>query len=325
MFRILVAIILALFIYSNWTLWRDKAIEGIKDISIEQGASVTNIINQLEAEEIIHSASFTRLYLALTGNDVNIQAGNYSFSGEINLRQVLEILKGGAEGKKEITVTFIEGWDIDEMATYLSEQNIVTEREFLKAVDNSYDVSIIDSVPRSRDDLEGYLFPDTYNIFANVTAEELVEKMLKNLEVKINEDLLSEIKRQGKTVDEIIIMASILEKELIKADEKKIGAGVLYNRLENGIALQVDSSVNYITGKNTPRASFKDLEVDSPYNTYKYRGLPPGPISNPGLESIEAAIYPEEHNYLYFLTTPEGSAIFNQTLEGHNASKAKYY
>ena len=135
----------------------------------------------------------------------------------------------------------------------------------------------------------------------------------------------ADIKAQGKTINEIITMASIIEKEVPHAEDMKKIAGIFYQRLNIGMAMQSDATINFITGKGTTRPSAEDLQVASPYNTYKYRDLPPGPISNPGLAAIEAAIYPEKNDFLYFLTTPEGQVIYSRTYAEHLAAKYKYY
>jgi len=145
------------------------------------------------------------------------------------------------------------------------------------------------------------------------------------LENKMSADFLAEINRQKKTVHEILTLASILEKEVSTENDRKIVADIFYKRLEIGMALQADSTVNYASGKSVPRASGKDLETDSPYNTYKYKGLPPGPICNPSLSAIKAAIYPAKNDYWYFLTTPDGKVIYSKTHDEHVKAKAKYY
>ncbi len=145
-----------------------------------------------------------------------------------------------------------------------------------------------------------------------------------NFGEKLNSDLRQEIIAQNKTIFEIITIASLIEKEVRTVEDKKIVSGILGNRLEIGMPLQVDATIVYITGEKSTGVSLEDLKVDSRFNTYKYKGLPLGPISNPGLESILAAIYPEENGYFYYLSTPEGKTIFNKTLDGHNRDKAKY-
>ena len=182
----------------------------------------------------------------------------------------------------------------------------------------------LDSVPKGVD-LEGYLFPDTYRVFNDVSDEEIVKKLLNNFDKKLSPELRQKIARQGKTIHEIITMASIIEKEVSSEADRPIVAGILYKRIKNGMRLEVDSSINYITGKNDPGANYADLEIDSPYNTYKNYGLPPGPICNPGLAAIKAAVYPEESAYLFYLNRQDtGETIFSKTFDEHIKNKNKY-
>jgi len=184
--------------------------------------------------------------------------------------------------------------------------------------------SILASKPRNLD-LEGYLFPDTYRIFRDASVTDVVKKMLGNLEAKLTPQMKKDITDSGKTIHEVLTLASIVEKEVSSDKDRKLVADIFYKRLKAGIALQADSTVNYVTGKSVSRASASDLEVESLYNTYQHRGLPPGPISNPSLSSIISAIYPTPNTYLYFLTTPSGEVIYNETFEGHVEDKNRYY
>jgi UPF0755 protein len=172
--------------------------------------------------------------------------------------------------------------------------------------------------------LEGYIFPDSYKIRKEETIEDIINKTLQNFDKKVTPELRQEIEKQNKTIFEIITMASLLEKEVKTLEDKKIVSGILWKRLENNMPLQVDATISFITGKKDANISIEETKIDSPYNTYKYKGLPLGPISNPGLESIIAAIYPESSDYWYYLSTPEGETVFSKTLEEHNIAKAKY-
>jgi UPF0755 protein len=170
--------------------------------------------------------------------------------------------------------------------------------------------------------LEGYLFPDTYEVSTDQTCEQMIDAMLINFGNKLTPELQEKIKGQDKTIFEVVTMASLLEKEVKTLEDKKIVAGILHNRLQMGMPLQLDSTVNYITGKNDPGVLIKDTQIDSPYNTYKYKGLPIGPISNPGMDSISAALEPTETDYLYYLS--DGKTYYAKTLKEHAANRAKY-
>jgi UPF0755 protein len=170
--------------------------------------------------------------------------------------------------------------------------------------------------------LEGYLFPDTYEITLGNNCDDILNAMLENFDQKLTPALRTEITNQKKSIFEEITMASLLEKEVKTLDDKKIVSGILWKRISIGMPLQLDSTVNYATGKSDASVLIKDTKIDSPYNTYKYPGLPKGPISNPGMDSIMAAIYPKATNYWYYLS--DGKTIFSETLEQHDIAKAKY-
>ncbi len=249
--------------------------------------------------------------------------------------------------KAEETIKILEGWMNADIDNYLQDKNFSDweENGFLKAVGERriYDLEepqnfsrdwvvefdFLESKPENLS-LEGYLFPDTYRVFASSSPEEIVYRLLRNFDLKLNEEMRAEIKRQGKTIHEIITMASIIEKEApifnqTSAQDAKIISGIFWNRLEIGMALQTDASLSYIFEDKKSVHSGEELKVDSPYNSYLYRGLPPGPIANPGLIAIEAAIYPVKTDYFYFLTPLDGSRVYYaKTYQEHLNNKYKY-
>jgi UPF0755 protein len=235
----------------------------------------------------------------------------------------------------------VEGWTISDMASDLEKRGLVTEKDFnaeLKAVLADYDFfgELKDLNPKPSS-LEGYLFPDTYFIASKPTASSVVKKMMDNLDGKMTTQMRVDIAKQDRSIYDVLTLASIIEKEvgsntskISSADlqalqeERETVAGIFMNRLKINMALQSDATIGYITKKNNPQASSADLLIDSPYNTYKYRGLPPGPISNPSLSAIKAAIYYKDTDYLYFLTMKDGTAVYAKTLDEHNVNKRKY-
>lgn len=248
--------------------------------------------------------------------------------------------------KPEETIKILEGWTSRDIGQYFERQGKWQSEEFLEVAgfpqvdyrtdkdmpalkDWSDKFSFLSDKPKYYG-LEGYLFPDTYRIYASSTVADVIEKMLENFDSKLTEKMRSDIKKQGKSIYSIITMASIIEKEAPisyqKGDNRdaRIISGIFWNRLKSGIALGSDATLSYIFGDNNPAHSGKDLEVNSPYNTYKYRGLPPGPICNPGILAIEAAIYPITTDYYYFLTAEDGQVIYAHTNEEQSANKYKY-
>ena len=273
---------------------------------IEKGEGSKDIAVNLEKEGLINWGPIFRLYVLLTKVSGKLQAGNYSLSPSMSIPEIAEKIAKGDVIKEEITI--IEGWNLRDIGWYFENKGMFQAEEF-------YDEMA---------ELEGYLFPDTYQIIKNATLEEIVKKMTDNFDEKLQQELKDEIEKQGKTIFGIITMASLIEKEVRTKEDKELVSGILWKRLESGVPLQVDATIVYITKNKTVKISKQDTEIDSPYNTYKYAGLPIGPICNPGLESIKAAIYPKTSSYWYYLSTPEGETIFSRTLEEHNIAKAKY-
>jgi len=252
------------------------------------------------------------------------------------------------EPREEKTVRIIEGWTSRGIGQYLEYQGIWMSEELLEVAgfpqvdynletemptpkDFSAEYSFLDDKPKNRG-LEGYLYPDTYRIYAtSSTPVDLIEKMLANFDKHLTPQMREDIKKQGKTIYEIVTMASILEKEAPinyatgDNQDARIISGIFWGRIEAGQALQSCASLAYILGVDKQQYSAEDTQIDSPYNTYMNRGLPPGPISNPGILAIEAAIYPTESDYNYFLT-PAGSKdiIYSKTYDEHLQNKYKY-
>lgn len=244
--------------------------------------------------------------------------------------------------REEINITIIPGWTLRQVATdWVNKGLFKSENEVYillgkpahkyGGVSNSAPdlkrmfpkINILDEKEKNSS-YEGFVFPDTYRIYKDAKPEEILEKIFENLDKKITLEMKEEIKRQNKTFFEILTMASIVEKEALDFESMARVADIFWRRLNMKWALQSCATVNYITGKTTPAVSLEDTQIDSPYNTYKYRGLPPGPIANPGLKAIKAVIYPEKNDYWYFLSDKQGNIYYSKTLDQHNIYKAKY-
>ena len=301
----------------------------VADVKIEKGDSIWDIGKKLKNKKIIKNQLGFVFEVYTKGKQKKLKAGEYLISSNLNISEIIRIISNGntiAENNQK-KITFPEGWSDKQMAERLS-NNGFSGDEFLKLANNpkyflkkhnNYD--FLKEIPDGKN-LEGFLFPDTY-LFANKSdAETIIEKMLNNFSQKLSEDLRKEIERQNKTIYEIITMASILEKEVKSSNDKKIVSGIFWKRMKNGQAFQSCATLAYILGENKKQYSYKDTKIESPYNTYLYPGLPPGPISNPGLDSILAAIYPIKTDYNYFLNNPEtGKTVFSKTLTEHNINK----
>lgn len=307
-------------------------------IDIAPGSGSRAIADQLKSKDIIRSKWLFLAYAALTGKSSSLKPGAYEFGERIAIPSLVAMLVRGEPYPNERFITIPEGWDLRDIGNYL-EVNGVAARRDLYAVTGDparrYDAghrfpprefpdipAVIAAKPPSAI-LEGWLYPDTYRVFRNASAADIVAKMLENFDRKLTSDLRAEIARRGKSVTDIITLASLIEKEVAGPEDRRVVAGILWGRLAADMALQVDATVNYITGKReTPSAN--DLAIDSPYNTYRYRGLPPTAISNPGINAIRAAVFPQASDYAYYLSTPDGRTIFSRTFEEHTRAKARY-
>jgi len=301
------------------------------DFTIITGDGVHQISYNLKQKNIIRNQFIFETYVFLKDVGSNFRAGDYSLPEVINIKRLVDLLTSGeAADNPEILVK--EGDTIDDIDGSLAGQGQFKAGDFLSALkglnqDFLSDREFLTDKPATAR-LEGYLFPDTYSFFSYSSASDLIRKMLNNFDAKLTDDLRLEIKKQGKTIFDIITMASIVEKE-VKIDQTNPGpdghvvAGIFWKRLSAGMPLQSDATIKYEI-KRTPTAA--DLKIDSPYNTYLYQGLPPGPICNPGLAAIKAAIYPVESDYWFFLTelNKQGTVHYAKDFQEHEANIAKY-
>jgi len=255
---------------------------------VKKGDTARDVAENLKDNGLIRYEIAFRAYASLIDKADKLVIGEYELSSSMNIPEIVNKLSSGDRIKRMITI--IEGWDLKDIKEYLEEQGIKGE------IDSS---------------LEGYLFPDTYELSPEDKIDDVVKMMTDNFNDKV-----------GEISSDDIIMASLLEKEVITLEDKKIVSGILWKRLEADMPLQVDATITYLTGKS--KVSLDDLEIDSHYNTYKYKGLPVGPICNPGLESIEAAENPIESDYWFYLSTSEGETIFSKNFKEHQQAIEKY-
>lgn len=310
---------------------------------VTKGEASQDIEFHLKQQGLIRSTVLFRIYVFTTGRSEKLHAGTYLLSPSMSVIEIVEKLTQGDVIKEYITI--LEGWNLRDIGRYFENQGRFQAEELFELVgfpavdyrtipntrfsglsapkDFSNDYDFLLDKP-SYVGLEGYLFPDTYAITEGEKLEDIVKRILQNFDAKFTSELREKATQQGKSIFEIITMASLLEKEVKTYEDKQKVAGVLQKRMNAGMALQVDATVNYVTGKTDASVLLQDADINSPFNTYKYTGLPLGPIANPGSESIEAALNPIENSYWYYLSTPEGETIFSRTLQEHNIAKAKY-
>ncbi|MBI2055623.1 MAG: endolytic transglycosylase MltG [Candidatus Sungbacteria bacterium] len=335
---VIVLLLITGILAASYSAFKPVHLKAPKEIEISPGAGSRAIADALKAAGLIRSKWAFVIYAALSGRAAKLKPGVYYFAGEVGIPELAGELESGDLANERL-ITIPEGWDLRDIGQYLESIGVSTAKDFWAITgapaadrvrgrqnppaDKLYrKFAFLSNDPPSFN-IEGFLFPDTYRVFRNASAEEIIEKLLENFERKITPDLRAEILRQKKTLFAVTTMASLIEKEIPDPQERRIAAGILWRRLEAGMPLQVDATINYITGKHqSPSAD--DLKINSPYNTYLNRGLPPGPIANPGLEAIRAAVFPATNDYAYYLSARDGRTIFSRTLEEHNAAKARF-
>lgn len=277
-------------------------------VTINRGLSASSIAHSLEGQNVVKSNLLLYLILTWRYDPANIQAGTFIYQEPLNVWQVAERLNLASSAENLVAVTLPEGFTIEEFAELASVRldNFNKER-FIELGEGK----------------EGYFFPDTYYLPNDFTAEELVE-MLSETYLQKTADLAEAMQSHELTADEIVILASILEREANTEESMRTVSGILQNRLAIGMALQADATMEYVLDRPLKQLEASDLEIDSPYNTYLYRGLPPTPIGNPGIMAINAVLNPIVSDYFYYLTDDEGDFYYAETFDEHRSNIAKY-
>jgi UPF0755 protein len=291
-------------------------------VEIPPGSGSIAIGKRLADAGVVRDASTFGLALWLAGEGRRLQAGEYRFDHPLSARQVADKIARGEVYVRPIT--FPEGLTVKQMAALYESKGFGPAGEFLQAAKQGALVSAID--PDAKD-LEGYLFPDTYKLPRKSTAQQLIARMVANFEKALTPELLDTAEARGLTVRQFVTMASIVEKETGNAAERPLVAAVYANRLRIGMAMQCDPTVIYAldrAGRYNGNLTRENLQFDSPYNTYRYPGLPPGPIASPGRASLAAAASPANAPYLYFVSKNDGTHAFATTLEEHNRNVQEY-
>ena len=291
------------------------------DLVVESGASAQSVIDQLAGAGVLDSGSLLRNYMRYRGLDVGIQAGSYEVTGAMTIRELASTLQTARP--PEVVLTIVEGWRLEQIAEAIDRANLdYSGQEFLAAVNTP---EMDHELVTGTDALEGFLFPDTYRLEPNGSPQTLIEAALDNFLRRVDPALRQSFELQGLTLTQAVTLASIVEREAIVPEERPLIAAVFLKRLRSGLPLEADPTVQYALGWQPIGGWWKspltllDLEVDSPYNTYRYSDLPPAPIAAPGLASLEAVGSPIETSNLYFRADCDGSGRhqFAETFEQH--------
>lgn len=293
--------------------------------TVPSGASTTSIANALFDSALIQNVNAFKLNVKQMEVDGKMKAGDYKLSKAMTASEIIQKLVDGETYVETVTFTIPEGYEVRQIVDKLEAEGLVNREAFLEALETApYDYRFLEGIDRSRL-LEGYLFPDTYTIKAGESEVAIIDRMLKRFDQVFTDAYYERTAELGLTVDEVVRLASIIEREARVKDEFARVSSVFHNRLEIGMLLQSCATVQFILQERKEVLLFADIAIDDPYNTYIYAGLPPSPIASPGELAISSALYPEDTKYLYFVTTEknDGSHYFNETLEGHNRDAKK--
>jgi len=299
------------------------------EIHILSGMTVRDIATELKEQGIVPSATAFRWYLQSQGLDTGIRIGTFEIPSGASFAEIAKILRETQGG--QLVVTVPEGFTVTQIDGLLAKKGVIQLGELLACSKGKCDFSSFDFLPSTvlsggrGGALEGYLFPDTYYVDPNdFVAKFFLERMLGTFRSRIIDGLSEDIASSNRSLEEIMTMASLIEREAANDAERPMIAGILWKRFDAHQGLAVDATVRYAIEKETEPLTKSDLESNSPYNTRKYAGLPPGPIANPGLASIKAALHPVESPYWYYLHGNDGQIRYAETNDEHNANKAKY-
>ena len=305
-----IAVLILVAWWAIWSMLMPFGGKGSRMVEIPKGTSAGGIGRILAQSKIIRSAVGFNLLARITGKSTELKPGAYRLSPSMPPSAIMDKIVKGEICAKWVTIP--EGFTVRQIAERLAAQGLVNEDRFLYLAANGRQFHT--RFPHG-DDLEGYLFPDTYLIPLDVSEEAVIRQMLDCFDRRVMSCVASG--HTSMPLYKIVILASMIEREARVPKDRPLVSAVLRNRLNLGMRLEVDATVLYALGRHKSRVLYSDLDVDSPYNTYRNAGLPPGPIANPGLDCIKAALNPAKVDFLYYVAKPDGSHIFSRTLAEH--------
>lgn len=291
-------------------------------IDISEDDDIADIAKKLNDAEIVRYPFLFRLYSKFADAEEKISPGSYEVKGTMDYRALVSAMRATSSYRTVISVTIPEGFTVEQILLRLSDAGVNTYEKLREVCDNyDFEYSFLEGLPKGKNRLEGFLFPDTYDFYINDNPVSAINKMLSNYNRKLTNTLKEKIEESGYTMREILTIASLIEKEAANNSERRDISSVIHNRLnsKNYKLLQIDATIQYVLPGRKEKLSTEDTKIDNPYNTYRYEGLPPGPICNPGLESIKAALNPSDTNYYFYALTEDGVHEFSRTAEEHQA------
>lgn len=291
-------------------------------IHISSGMGAASIGEYLEERQVISSQKFFLKRLRQSGRDGDIQSGTYKVHKGMKSDEVIELLVNGRVAAIRFTIP--EGYNLHEMAKSLEKQGICKSNDFLKAAKSYKGPEYVGKSSDIENPMEGYLFPDTYEVQPNARAEDVVKLMAETFDDRLTDDMRVAAGRYGLSIHEFVTLASLVEKEVMDDEDRPKVAQVFLKRLEMDMPVQSCATIQYLLKEPKEDLTFDDLKIDSPYNTYEHPGLPPGPIASPGRKALEATAHPSDTNYLYFVADRQGKTYYSETFDEHMEKVEKY-
>ncbi|KGN02969.1 aminodeoxychorismate lyase [Clostridium novyi A str. 4570] len=290
-------------------------------VVVAKGDSLSNVINKLHKEGYIKRPNVIKLYINIRRIDTTIKQGKYNINTNISIDRFIKILNQGFDDEI-VKVTIPEGYNVEDIGKLLEDKGIITKEQFIKSCKNYKLPQYVKQNKNTKYSLEGYLFPDTYRFKKGVSGNEIIKDMLEQFKLVIND--IEKKNNKINNLHEILTKASIIEKEARSEEDRFKISSVIDNRIQKQMKLQVDATVLYSLGEHKKRLYYKDLNINSPYNTYKVKGLPPGPICNPGKPSIIAALKPQKTDYLYYVLENNKGHYFTKDYKEFLVAKERY-
>lgn len=327
-FLVLIVVVIAgalsIFFYVDGAIKNPQGSGPAQLFVIAPGEGAGEIASRLEASGLIKNGAIFQYYLWKQQLGEKLRAGSYEIKPELTMPEVADLLTGSSSNPLEQKVTLREGLRRDEIAHQLAEAHLVSEQKFMDLTEDAsvWEYDFLKDLPRNAT-LEGFLFPDTYIFHRNDTEEDVINEMLTNFALR-TQDVRESLKGSNTEFFEVLTLASIVEKEVAKTEDRKIVAGIFNNRLEVGMPLQSNVTVNFVLKNSEYNLSLDDIKVKSPYNTYQNEGLPPGPIDSPSLDALQATAEPTSTDYLFFLTKKDGTPVYSKTGVEHEAAKKQF-
>lgn len=309
------------FGFLSWWGWASEPYSSSKStekITIAPGTTAGQIAEELQKRQLIRSALLFKILAHERKSDFKVYAGDYQLAPSMSPNEMINRLISGVFAIDANLVTIPEGYTTEQIIELLVQKGIGSKDEFIKVVtEDEFPYTFLKDTPKGVYRLEGYLFPNTYDIPLKTTPHAAIDLLLRQFEKELTPEVEKQLKTENLTVHQWVTLGSLIEKEAVKESDRPLIASVLMNRLKINQPLQIDATIQFILGTPKPKLSYQDLQIPSPYNTYLHSGFPPGPIANPGHASLLAVLYPAQTEYLYYVAKKDGYHVFAKTYAEH--------